>query len=478
MRNVANSIRGDPPERRRFFGSSCVSAPCGPIPDLRMERSRGNALTLGFLLTLCLCFGSAGLVDARQVRLHWVDRGITFEGEAPAKNTAEPPIFVPSENRIVLRMPRYVDERGRPRRATDSELAQLERSLRTILLKEVGETLARGVDEIEIRTVQDINLGGYLDPGQGQQQNVMRFTAAFLWALAEARKEIGETNDVSCDAAVGSNGVLMASLLIPLMEQQGQNPIDAVAIFDGRATRSQVESLVTAVGGRVIIVNTAGDLPEFPLAPGDCYIAKYDCAKELKADHPEITVFWTDPEGSNVAPNGHLAMMERTAKPAWVKEYTGGNGEKKEKTTTAEFMTRLATLLREDRAGGASGQAGTQEPNRPPTRRKSFSSDSTDVAPPESSLFLPPPLCPPFCPCPPFCNGADGDPPPCPPNCPCPPYCDGTDGGLPPCPPNCPPDRDASAPGGVEIAPQPKAEPTDLEDLKARILKRGQEGRR
>lgn len=355
-------------------------------------------LAHSLVLTLCLLLGMARPGEAGQIRIHWVDRGITFLGEAPTAATAEPPIFVPNANRIVIRMPIAMKD-GDQRDLTEAEMLLFEEAMREDMMKQIKDLHAKGVDEFEIRTIQAINAGGYLHLSQEQQKRVLRFTNSFLTALADTKSALEETDEVSCDAAVGSNGAMTAAVLIPRLNQQQRNPFDSVAIFDGRATRSQVERLLASVGGRLTIVNTSVDAPDGPLAEGDCYIANHDCAKGLKEDHPEISVFWTDPAemvwthlrlsplswGYLLTPlipwvRDHLAMMENGDRLAWVKEYNGKGYEAKERVTTTAFLERIRVKLQAKQTEKSSNEvAGVKRPSPLENRRDDLG--GVDMAP-------------------------------------------------------------------------------------------------
>lgn len=200
----------------------------------------------------------AGQERKANVNLYWTDTGITLFGRPSAKLVHMGDNFIPvfevgKEGRIVVRMPVMKDGKSKERDLTDSEWGTFKANLTKDLRQRINKlTQEKGIKDIEIRTVQDINIFGYNDPRR--QKEVRLFTRAFLDTLNTVKNEMAKQESVACYAATGSNGAHAAAQVIPELRREGKNHIEYIMIIDGRAIEGDMERLIEAMGQRVFIV--------------------------------------------------------------------------------------------------------------------------------------------------------------------------------------------------------------------------------
>jgi hypothetical protein len=120
---------------------------------------------------------------------------------------------------------------------------------------------------------------------------------------------------------------------LPLL---AKNPIDCAVLVDAWAHAWATMQTFEVLGGRLAIINTAGDalaLPsnQVPLPVG--LVANHDEAKKLQALLPGVRLFWVDAEGSmvwgsstepvDVFISQHLATMRSSNPEIVAKEFDG-----------------------------------------------------------------------------------------------------------------------------------------------------------
>ena len=280
--------------------------------------------------------------EPEEISIHWIDTGITFKGEGailtallnppallnpefleelwryplsllgrpPLRTEYYPSLFgVPEAGQIVVRMP----ERRSAifewyQSLTPEEWSVFGKSLEANLYRQIKTRRAKGLKEIEIRTVEVINAAGYFDPRQ--QARAEEFIKVFLTSMSRVRQLLErEQNKVTVTAACGSNGCSAASLAIPLLNKENMHPVDAMLMFDGRAHCEDADQLIDALGEKVAIINTAGDAPSL-----GGMIANLACSRSLKARHPHIRVFFAaNPKGwfgMGLPFTRHIIMMQ------------------------------------------------------------------------------------------------------------------------------------------------------------------------
>lgn len=293
------------------------------------------ALALMSLWPVCRTAGANGPAAAfpdRCVTVFWTDKGINnyqyYQDKRDLNYGTEfDSIFaIPEAGKILVLMPYDQDLPTTPaaREALRAEIqAQLMRRMR--------EGLAQGVRDFEVRTVQMIGTLGYFEAWD-QQPKVKEFTGLFLEALQEVKTQLQKRYQVTCTAAVGSNGAYVATENIPELARRGRNPIDSLSLFDGRAYVSQTQATIDALQGRVSIINTAGDAP----ASGQM-IGNHDATKRLKEQNPAIHAYWLDPAGWNLFIAGHLKGTDRQ-RNMWVKEYDGGQFSRPTQMSAGDFI--------------------------------------------------------------------------------------------------------------------------------------------
>jgi hypothetical protein len=278
--------------------------------------------------------GSVTSLESQQrkadIQLYWTDTGITPLGRPSPSlvhmgNDFIPVFDVAEEGRIIIRMPVMKDGKGKERYLTDAEWQSFENTLTKDLLQRLTQlTQEKGVKDIEIRTVQDINIFGYNDPRR--QEEVRLFTRSFLRALDTVRQAMEKKESLACFAATGSNGVHAAAQVISEMKREGKTPpIEFILSIDGRASERDMERLIEAMDQKVLIVNTAGDAPTSPRALFIDMVASLECSKRLKAKYPGIrVVFVSDPFGVAGLPTKfrHVEMMQGN-NVGVIKEYDG-----------------------------------------------------------------------------------------------------------------------------------------------------------
>ncbi|MHB8123085.1 MAG: hypothetical protein ACYDG4_13125 [Desulfuromonadaceae bacterium] len=302
-----------------------------------MKRGRLFTSNSQFRLRVCLLIffslTAPAFCQDDGIAIHWTDIGITFVGRPSANlkhlgKQFDPVYEVPEEGRIIVRMPTKIDNHGKERDLTEAEWKIFTKALAGDLSRMIGEASGKGVKNFEIRTVEDINIAGYNDPER--QQQVTRFTRAFLEALMTEKEMIAKNRPVTCDAALGSNAPSAGAKAMVALQSLGRNPIDSIVIYDGRATEKDAELLIRALNQKVSIINTSGDAPTSPraLLPGLDMVASFDCSKRLKEKYPGIRVFFSAETEDNSSIIRHVEMMQQKSK-GLIKEVMGDGSFKR-----------------------------------------------------------------------------------------------------------------------------------------------------
>lgn len=249
----------------------------------------------------------------RSINIYWVDLGINqwsrfmrmmddFTGLTTDQK--ETVIVKNQKGQILVPMP---DDERLP--TNDTGWKKLSDDIYRGLKLRLNNSVASGMNDVEIRTVQNINTKGYFNPFR--QSKVIRFNQAFSNALGRLKKEMSSGNIVKIYGVWGSNGGYAASRI-------KNNPADRGVLVDARAKIGDVKRLFKSLSGNLSIINTAGD------APSDItMVANHDTAKMLKIFMPDLRVFWIDSKkGLNVFVAHHLesAHWDTSFK---VKEFTG-----------------------------------------------------------------------------------------------------------------------------------------------------------
>jgi hypothetical protein len=371
--------------------------------------------------------------------VHWVDFGITPLWHRPPSDPSDllrqqrllrdkygAPLHDVCRDScwLIERMPAFDAGRGESFPRTQVDWSAYSGSVKRRIEGFIRDGLLDGHREFEIRTVQDVNLLGYADPLQTQQDRVREFAYTFAGALAEVRRTLeAEGFPIEIDASLGSNGVMAGAVAIQRLHERGLRPIDAATVYDGRARAGDVERVAEILDGRIILINTAGDAYDSPLAIlGEDSIASFDAASRLKDRYvtrfPWLRHFWVDPEGWNLPPAGHLgAMRSDPGIRARIKEDLGGGKSRRlPAMSLREFHALVADAMRSmRRAGQAPGFSG-------PAGRARAAAPGRRGGPAGDPLDHPTRRHPrPDGGCPPFCGGGPGGGPPGPPPPPPPP---------------------------------------------------------
>ena len=275
------------------------------------------------------------------LNLYWVDTGITFMfwgeptrnmkmGDNFSKHKIGPVIpDMQEKGQILIPMP---SDKDLPR--TEEGWEKLSSDIYKVLKERLGGGLKDGIIDFEIRTVQNINVLGYISFWE-RQTKVIKFIKAFIKALERIKKEVSSDQSVYVAGLWGSNGGNAAS---QALSELSHNPVNRGILFDARAWVSYVKKLYEKLSGNLTIVTTAGDAPtrsfDLPffqrtiaqilglVVLSDRMVAELDTSKDLKKELPELRVFYLNPEGFwNIFITGHLAAMSN--KKLYCKEWTG-----------------------------------------------------------------------------------------------------------------------------------------------------------
>lgn len=294
------------------------------------------------IVTIFLSFPISVLSSDRndkKIRINWTDTGV-YMGKRPEHlkrpddfmlrtfPDAIQPVFpdIGSEGQILIPMPKNEDF---PKNQADWQgfTSKLYEGIKRRIDKGVKE----GIDNFEIRTVQNITVkGGYWVPWQ--QEKCVGFTKSFLEALSKVKSDLSRNYRVDAYGVVGSNGGYVAAEAVP---QLSQNPLDKLMIIDGRAYVDKVVKTSKAMNGNVVLINTGGDASAFP-----DMVANHKGAKFVKSLIPRVKSFYVDPKGWNIPGRAHLAAMNPDTE-MWVKEFTGEGYTSKTKMMASELLENL-----------------------------------------------------------------------------------------------------------------------------------------
>lgn len=276
----------------------------------------------------------------KEINIYWTDTGVYMGTRPEHLKHPEQYMFKPftfdniesvfpsisSKGQILVPMPKNEDL---PKTEEGWKLftSKLYRGIK----ERINQGLKDNINNFEIRTVQNITIkGGYWSPGQ--QNLCVKFTKAFLEALAQIKKELLASYNFNIAGVVGSNGGYVATEAIPALKQ---NPIDKLIIIDGRAYKQKTVDTYNSLKGNLTIINTAGDAPALP-----DMIANHSVAKSLKKALPKLTVLWTDPKGGFA----HIKCMNPNA-VLWVKEFTGSEYTEKSKMIGRELLNSILSPI-------------------------------------------------------------------------------------------------------------------------------------
>lgn len=232
-----------------------------------------------------------------------------------------------------------------------------ERGIYRVLKSRVQDGLNSEQTEFELRTVQNINSGGYFNPVR--QGNVVKFTKAFCKAFTRLKRELSADYNVNVNGIWASNGEYAASKVLPQLDR---GLVDKGLPVDARAWKSDVKKLYFAVGDNLAIINTAGgpsarfrryNIPFWHL--NERMVAYHNKAKAFKGELPGLKVYWMDPKGANLWYNpvsdAHFQHIRppQCDNPCLVKEFSGKGYTHLRKITGNELMSKIFTELASDR---------------------------------------------------------------------------------------------------------------------------------
>jgi hypothetical protein len=220
---------------------------------------------------------------------------------------------------------------------TDKEWAKLSSDIYIKLKSRVVSSIESGVNDIEIRTVQNINMLGYFD--KQRQDKVIKFERAFTTALGSLKTELSLSHRVKVTGVWASNGGNGAA---KVLTDPQNNPVDRGILIDARAKETDVKNLYHSLNGNLSIINTAGDAPA-----GRDLVANHDTAKMLKRELPKLNVYWVDSTfgiNSWLDTKGilnHHIESTRINTSFEVKEYTGDGYKKLGSMSSSTLRERI-----------------------------------------------------------------------------------------------------------------------------------------
>lgn len=269
---------------------------------------------------------------------------------------------------------------------TDEEWELFSDRIYEELKRRTQEGLGDGAREFEIRTVQNIKTGGYLNPVR--QGNVVKFTVAFAKALERLRTELDNEYTTSVQGVWASNGGYAASKALPLIARK---VVDSGILVDARAWKSDVKKLYVALGGNLAIINTAGDYPArdriglIPLLHIDeSMVARHDTACDLKNEIPGIRVLRVDSKGLDIVhfSKKHIVSI-RSNSELEVEEYTGSGYLKLGNMTGEQLRKIILGNFESSKVGKSEELREELVPDPEPTKRFSNKSNIPPPFPPD-----------------------------------------------------------------------------------------------
>jgi len=268
-------------------------------------------LWITLILLIFLILPIEGRATKKSVVINWTDTGVYGFDRPECLNRPDDFLFgslppgtldifpeISPKGKILIPMP---TNEMLPK--TEQEWQAYTNKLAAGIKSRLEQALVQGIEVCEIRTVQNITIkSGYWD--KDQQNRCVRFTQAFLDALAQVKRDLAVNYNITVNGMVGSNGGHVASSTIPYLKI---NPVDKLIIIDGRAYEQDVIKTFLTLKGNLIIINTGGDA--YATAT---MVANHECAKGLKALLPNLIVIYVDPKGWNLPHNivkAHISAM-------------------------------------------------------------------------------------------------------------------------------------------------------------------------